>query len=98
MGTSSYVLAGAAGNEKLAFSSACHGAGRRLSRTQARKQWRGAEVLSELARMGITALGHSKAGLAEEAPGAYKNIEDVVEAATNAGLRSVSPGRNRFYA
>lgn len=86
MGTSSYVLAGAAGNEKLAFSSACHGAGRRLSRTQARKQWRGAEVLSELARMGITALGHSKAGLAEEAPGAYKNIEDVVEAATNVGL------------
>ncbi len=86
MGSSSYVLAGAPGNETIAFASACHGAGRRMSRSQARKQWRGAEVARELARMGIAALGQSQAGLAEEAPGAYKNIEDVVEATAGAGL------------
>ncbi len=86
MGASSYVLAGEPGNEERAFSSACHGAGRRLSRSQARKQWRGADVVRDLARRGITARGQSQAGLAEEAPGAYKNIEEVIEATAGAGL------------
>ncbi len=86
MGSSSYVLAGAPGNAARAFASACHGAGRRMSRSQARKQWRGPEIVRQLARQGIATRGQSNAGMAEEAPGAYKNIEAVIAATVSAGL------------
>jgi len=86
MGTASYILVGEAGNEALSFGSSCHGAGRRMSRNQAKKQWRGEKVVRELAHRGILIRSPSMRGVAEEAPGAYKDVAGVVEAAENSGL------------
>ena len=86
MGTGSYVLAGNASSEALAFSSACHGAGRAMSRHQAQKTWQGRSVLDDLARRGILVRSPSLRGLAEEAPGAYKDVAAVVDATQAAGL------------
>ncbi|MGQ0657716.1 MAG: RtcB family protein [Chromatiales bacterium] len=86
MGTASYVLAGNAQGERLSLASACHGAGRAMSRRQALKQWRGREVIDELAARGIVIRSPSDRGVAEEAPGAYKDVDAVVEAADRAGL------------
>lgn len=86
MGTCSYVLCGTETGEQHAFSSACHGAGRAMSRHQATKQWRGREIVDELARQGILIRSPSMRGIAEEAPLAYKNVSAVVEAADKAGL------------
>jgi tRNA-splicing ligase RtcB len=86
MGTCSYVLAGAAGNEERSFSSACHGAGRAMSRNAARKRWRGREVVDGLRERGILIKSVSDRGVAEEAPGAYKDVSAVVDATERAGL------------
>ncbi len=86
MGTGSYVLAGTAVSEARAFSSACHGAGRRMSRHQALKTWRGRQVVDELAARGILIRSRSGRGVAEEAPGAYKDVAAVVDASDAAGL------------
>jgi tRNA-splicing ligase RtcB len=86
MGTCSYVLAGTTKSMGLAFGSACHGAGRRMSRHQALKRWRGRQVVDELAQKGIIIRSRSSRGVAEEAPGAYKDVTDVVDAAQEAGL------------
>lgn len=86
MGTCSYVLCGTQDSERLAFSSACHGAGRAMSRHQATKQWRGRELVDELNRRGILIRSPSLRGIAEEAPLAYKNVNAVVDAADRAGL------------
>jgi tRNA-splicing ligase RtcB len=86
MGTESWVLAGMASSEKTAFSSACHGAGRRMSRNQARKRWRGRQVIDQLAERAITVRSPSHRGVAEEAPGAYKDVNEVVLASERAGL------------
>jgi tRNA-splicing ligase RtcB len=86
MGTGSYVLAGTAASESLAFSSACHGAGRAMSRHKAATQWRGRQVVDDLAARGILVRSPSSRGIAEEAPGAYKDVVDVVDAADSAGL------------
>ena len=86
MGTASYVLTGAAAGEALSFSSACHGAGRSMSRHQATKQWHGRQLVDELASRGILVRSPSLRGVAEEAPGAYKSVERVVEVAERAGL------------
>lgn len=86
MGTSSYILAGAAGNEQRSFSSACHGAGRAMSRRAATKKWRGRRVVDELAERGILIRSPSDRGVAEEAPGAYKDVCAVVDSAEQAGL------------
>jgi tRNA-splicing ligase RtcB len=86
MGASSYVLAGTAQSEALAFSSACHGAGRAMSRHQALKTWSGRAVVDALARRGIVVRSPSMRGIAEEAPGAYKQVDTVVDAAELAGL------------
>ena len=86
MGTSSYILAGTAESRDLAFSSACHGAGRQMSRTQASKQWQGRDVIDELAGRGILIRCKSWKGVAEEAPGAYKDVSAVVEATHAAKL------------
>jgi tRNA-splicing ligase RtcB len=88
MGTASYVLAGTRKGMDLAFGSACHGAGRRLSRHQALRQWRGKEVIHSLANRGVLIRSRSMRGVAEEAPGAYKDVSAVVEAADRAGLAS----------
>jgi tRNA-splicing ligase RtcB len=86
MGTSSFVLAGEPGSVELAFGSTCHGAGRRLSRTGARKEVQGAELRRELEAQGIVVRSPSNKGLAEEAPLAYKDVERVVEIVERAGL------------
>jgi tRNA-splicing ligase RtcB len=86
MGTSSYVLVGDLRSEERSFSSACHGAGRALSRHAALKQWSGRKVVDDLAARGILVRSPSSRGVAEEAPGAYKNVDDVVAAAERAGL------------
>jgi tRNA-splicing ligase RtcB len=86
MGTASYILAGSSQSESLAFSSACHGAGRSMSRTAATKKWQGSQIVRELAERKIIIKSRSMRGLAEEAPDAYKNVSAVVEATANAGL------------
>ena len=79
-------MAGTAQAEGLSFSSACHGAGRAMSRHKALRQWRGHKVKAELERAGILVRSPSNRGIAEEAPGAYKNLDAVVAAAEKAGL------------
>ena len=86
MGTSSAIMAGAATRPERAFASACHGAGRALSRHQALRRWHGRQVVDELAKRGIIIKSPSSRGVAEEAPGAYKDVAAVVEAAHAAGL------------
>lgn len=86
MGTESYILAGTTEAEQLSFSSSCHGAGRRMSRHQAFKQWHGRELVKELAAQGILIRTPSFRGVAEEAPGAYKDVGVVVDAANAVGL------------
>ena len=86
MGTASYVLVGTKESEAAAFSSACHGAGRAMSRHQALRQWRGRQLVDDLAAQGIEIRSPSLRGVAEEAPGAYKDVSAVVDAADHAGL------------
>lgn len=86
MGTSSFVLAGEPGAMERSFGTTCHGAGRRLSRTAARKQVTGAELRRRLAAEGILVRCPSNSGLAEEAPFAYKDVERVVAVVEQAGL------------
>ena len=86
MGTASYILAGTEEGMTRAFSSACHGAGRAMSRHQATRQWHGRALVDELASQGILIRSPSLRGVAEEAPGAYKDVSAVVEAAHRAGL------------
>jgi tRNA-splicing ligase RtcB len=89
MGTCSYVLAGTTASEDAAFSSAVHGAGRAMSRHQATRQWQGRQIISELASRGILIRSPSARGVAEEAPGAYKDVSAVVEAADHAQLARI---------
>jgi tRNA-splicing ligase RtcB len=86
MGTASYVLAGEPGSMERSFGTTCHGAGRRLSRTAARKEIQGAELRRQLERQGIAVRSASNKGLAEEAPFAYKDVEGVVDVVEHAGL------------
>jgi tRNA-splicing ligase RtcB len=84
MGTASYVLAGV--SPERAWSSACHGAGRAMSRHEATRHWRGRTLVDELAERGVLVRSPSMRGVAEEAPGAYKDVGRVVDAAQAAGL------------
>jgi tRNA-splicing ligase RtcB len=86
MGTASYILAGTERSMGLAYGSACHGAGRNMSRRQAVRQWHGGQVIQQLADRGIMIRSPSKRGVAEEAPGAYKDVSAVVASAEDAGL------------
>ncbi len=86
MGTSSFVLAGQRGAMERSFGTTCHGAGRRMSRTAARKRIGGAELRRELVQQGIVVRCPSNRGLAEEAPFAYKEVEEVVSVVERAGL------------
>jgi len=86
MGTSSYVLAGRPGAMERSFGTTCHGAGRRMSRTGARRQITGAELRRQLTAQGIVVRCPSNRGLAEEAPFAYKDVERVVDVVERAGL------------
>ncbi|HET8910183.1 MAG TPA: RtcB family protein [Ktedonobacteraceae bacterium] len=86
MGRYSFVLAGDQGSMEQSFGSCCHGAGRRLSRTAARKSITGGELLALLAKRDVTVRVHSKNLLPEEAPAAYKDAQQIVNVVHNAGL------------
>jgi tRNA-splicing ligase RtcB len=86
MGTASYLLAGLPGAMEQSFGSSCHGAGRLMSRTQAKKQIDGHELRQRLERMGIVAEAASTKGLVEEAPEAYKDVDAVVGVVAQAGI------------
>ncbi len=86
MGTSSYILVGDAASEQKAFSSACHGAGRAMSRHAALRRWSGRQTVDDLAAQGILIRSPSQRGVAEEAPGAYKDVSAVAVASERAGL------------
>ncbi len=86
MGTASYILVGAEQSLQRSFGSACHGAGRSMSRHAAKRQWRGKKVVADLEYRGVLIRSPSLRGVAEEAPGAYKDVSSVVDAADLAGL------------
>ncbi|MCJ7715437.1 MAG: RtcB family protein [Anaerolineales bacterium] len=86
MGTSSWVLVGTSGAMERSLGSSCHGAGRMMSRSQAKQTIRGESLLNQLKQDGITIRAGSMSGLAEEAPAAYKDVDAVVETVTKAGL------------
>ncbi len=86
MGTASYILAGNPPEQNQAFASASHGAGRSMSRHQAIKKWRGLELVEELNREGIIIRSGTMRGVAEEAPLAYKNVDEVAESTEKSGL------------
>ncbi len=88
MGTCSYVLRGTEKGMVDTFGSAIHGAGRLMSRQQATRSWRGQEVVKRLATEGIIIKSRHLAGVAEEAPGAYKDVTEVVEVMHNAGVNA----------
>ncbi|HEY9858673.1 MAG TPA: RtcB family protein, partial [Candidatus Obscuribacterales bacterium] len=85
METGSYLLAGVPTGDQTFFSTA-HGSGRKMSRAKARKTWRGDVLQKEMLSKGIYVRSTSASGLAEEAGGAYKNVDDVIEAAELAGI------------
>jgi tRNA-splicing ligase RtcB len=89
MGTASYILAGTAESMARTFGSCCHGAGRVLSRSEAKRQVRGERLHSELESRGIVVRTGSMAGLAEEAPQAYKDVSQVVSIVQAAGIARV---------
>jgi len=86
MGTASFIMHGTEKGMKEAFGSACHGSGRAMSRTRAKKQYWGSTLIKELEQEGVYVKARSLSGLAEEAPGAYKPVEDVVDAIHQANL------------
>lgn len=89
MGTCSYVLVGQEKSMTETFGSTCHGAGRRMSRSKAKKEIRGSELKSELEERGIVIKEGSLAGLAEEAPDAYKDVNEVVGVIDEAGIAKI---------
>lgn len=86
MGTASHILVGARDAERLSLASACHGAGRTMSRTQSRKLHRGPDLVESLRHGGILIRTADFRGVAEEAPAAYKDVDLVVESCVRAGL------------
>jgi tRNA-splicing ligase RtcB len=86
MGTASYVLAGTARAEELSFGSTAHGAGRVMSRHQARKRFGAEKIARELEHMGIDLMSASRKCVSEEAPGAYKDVEEVVRVSHEVGI------------
>jgi tRNA-splicing ligase RtcB len=88
MGTASWVLLGTEGSMAQTFGSTCHGAGRTMSRSKAKKTVWGADLREELEAGGVRVRAGSMAGLAEEAPVAYKDVDRVVEVVHGAGIAS----------
>src|SRR2546422_30628 len=89
MGTFSFVLVGLPTAMERSFGSSCHGAGRQMSRKAASRKYDAHEVVKSLENRGIYLRAASRAGIVEEAPGAYKNVEDVVRVAEGAGLTKI---------
>jgi len=86
MGSGSWVLVGTQQAMETTFGSTCHGAGRVLSRAAAKREARGEDVVEELRQKGIVVRGASMKGIAEEAPGAYKDVDRVVNVVHRAGI------------
>jgi tRNA-splicing ligase RtcB len=86
MGTSSWVLVGTQASMLQSFGSTCHGAGRMMSRREAKRQVRGDALKRELEEQGIQIRAGSLSGLAEEAPKAYKDVDNVVQTVSEAGI------------
>ncbi len=86
MGRASWVLAGITDSAELSFGSACHGAGRAMSRSQAKKALLADDLKQELLSMGVIVRSSTVKGLVEEAPSAYKNVDEVVDSTARAGL------------
>jgi tRNA-splicing ligase RtcB len=86
MGTTSWVMVGTETAMQQSWGSCCHGAGRRMSRSEAKHEFRGDHLRQELEKRGITIRAGSLAGLAEEAPSAYKDVNAVVETVVAAGI------------
>jgi len=86
MGTNSYVLTGTHQAMKDSYGSTCHGAGRFLSRTKAMGQIRSDDVIAKMKQQGVVLRVVKKALVAEEAPGAYKDVDEIVELCHQAGL------------
>lgn len=86
MGTASWVLVGTETSMERSYGSTCHGAGRVMSRSKAKRDVRGDRLRAELEQQGIHIQAGSLAGLAEEAPQAYKDVDDVVETVSGAGI------------
>ncbi len=86
MGTASWVLVGTEGSMNQSFGSTCHGAGRMMSRAQAKREVRGSELKERLEQQGIAVRAGSLSGLAEEAPSAYKDVDNVVDVVDGAGI------------
>jgi tRNA-splicing ligase RtcB len=86
MGRYSFVLIGGEAAMQETFGSSCHGAGRLLSRSAAKKEARGRDLSGELKAMGVTIRAHSRGGVAEEMPAAYKDVAEVVEVMEAAGV------------
>jgi tRNA-splicing ligase RtcB len=86
MGTASYVLAGTERAMKESAGSACHGAGRVMSRKAAVRKFRADQLVRELGSQGIYVRAASKLVVAEEAPGSYKDVSQVVDTVHGAGL------------
>ncbi|NQT88691.1 RtcB family protein, partial [bacterium] len=86
MGRNSYLLVGAQGAMDETFGSTCHGAGRVMSRTQARRTAQGGDIVKQLAERGIVVRGAGLAGIAEEQPAAYKDVNTVVDVVVRTGL------------
>jgi tRNA-splicing ligase RtcB len=86
MGTASYILAGTSEAEQLSFGSTAHGAGRVMSRHEALRRFRGEQIKQEMGSRGIELKSTSWKGVAEEASGAYKDVDEVVKVSHKAGL------------
>jgi tRNA-splicing ligase RtcB len=86
MGTASWVLVGTEKSMQQSFGSTCHGAGRMMSRSKAKKEVHGKDLMEKLERSGIRVRAGSLAGLAEEAPVAYKDVDEVVQTVSKAGI------------
>ncbi len=86
MGTASWVLLGTEGAMRQSYGSTCHGAGRVMSRSRAKKEVRGDELRADLKSQGVAVRAGSMPGLAEEAPRAYKDVDRVIEVVSRAGI------------
>jgi tRNA-splicing ligase RtcB len=86
MGRYSFVLLGTARAMEQTFGTTCHGAGRLMSRAQAKKAGKGLDLRAELARRGVVVRAQSMGGVAEVMPWAYKDVADVVDVVDGAGI------------
>ncbi|PIO00492.1 RNA-splicing ligase RtcB [archaeon CG10_big_fil_rev_8_21_14_0_10_43_11] len=86
MGTASYILSGTQGAMEKSFGSSCHGAGRQMSRKGAIREFKGANIQAQLEKKGILAKATNPLLLAEEAPGAYKDVDEVIASVAGAGI------------